>query len=81
VNDLPTRGPVLAVSLHLDDAMMAVGATLVALVEAGREAIVCTVFAGVPEPPFLARGCGVPRRLRPGHRRSRMPSGRRCRAA
>jgi LmbE family N-acetylglucosaminyl deacetylase len=31
---------------------MAVGATLTALVEAGGEAIVCTVFAGAPEPPF-----------------------------
>lgn len=46
------HGPILAISPHLDDAVMAVGATLAALAEAGREVIVCTVFAGQPQPPF-----------------------------
>lgn len=48
----PSRGRVLAISPHLDDAVMAVGATLAALAQAGRDVIVCTVFAGEPEPPF-----------------------------
>jgi LmbE family N-acetylglucosaminyl deacetylase len=52
MTDLAAHGPVLAISPHLDDAVMAVGATLTALAEAGREVIVCTVFAGPPQPPF-----------------------------
>lgn len=41
-------GPVLAISPHLDDAIMGVGATLAALSQSGQPAIVCTVFAGEP---------------------------------
>lgn len=57
--------PVLAISPHLDDAVMAVGATMAALADAGREVVVCTVFAGVPRAPFspVAEGfhadCGL----------------------
>lgn len=46
------KQPILAVSPHLDDAVMAVGATLAALVEASQPTVVCTVFAGEPVPPF-----------------------------
>jgi len=46
------RRPVLAVSPHLDDAVMAAGATLAAMADAGHKATVCTVFAGQPPPPF-----------------------------
>ena len=49
---LSARGPVLAISPHLDDAVMAVGATLAALTETGHSVIICTVFAGEPVPPF-----------------------------
>lgn len=42
------RGPVLAISPHLDDAIMGVGATLAALSQSGQRSIVCTVFAGEP---------------------------------
>jgi len=45
-------GPVLAVSPHLDDAVMSVGATLAAIAGSGRPVVVCTVFAGCPEPPL-----------------------------
>lgn len=43
------RGPVLAISPHLDDAVMGVGATLCALAESGQRVVICTVFAGEPE--------------------------------
>jgi len=52
MSTLHPSGPILAVSPHLDDAVMAVGATIAALADAGREVIVCTVFAGQPAPPF-----------------------------
>lgn len=41
-------GPILAISPHLDDAVMGVGATIAALCETGRDVVVCTVFAGDP---------------------------------
>ncbi|MDA8391968.1 MAG: PIG-L family deacetylase [Actinomycetota bacterium] len=47
---LGARGPVLAVSPHLDDAVLSAGATLAALVAAGRPVTVLTVFAGDPGP-------------------------------
>jgi len=52
MTDFLGKRPILAVSPHLDDACMAVGATLAALVEAGQPVVVCTVFAGQPLPPF-----------------------------
>jgi LmbE family N-acetylglucosaminyl deacetylase len=52
VSTVHTSSPILAVSPHLDDAVMAVGATIVALADAGREVVVCTVFAGQAAPPF-----------------------------
>jgi LmbE family N-acetylglucosaminyl deacetylase len=45
-------GCVLAVSPHLDDAVLSAGATLAALVEAGVPVINCTVFAGDPPGPL-----------------------------
>lgn len=57
---------VVAVSPHLDDAVMSVGATLHALARAGNEVIVATVFAGDPPPEIsdVARrfhvDCGLP---------------------
>lgn len=47
---LGAQGPVLAVSPHLDDAVLSAGATLAALVAAGRPVTVLTVFAGDPGP-------------------------------
>src|SRR5690606_2782861 len=52
MTDFLGKRPILAVSPHLDDACMAVGATLAALVEAGQPVVVWTVFAGQPLPPF-----------------------------
>jgi LmbE family N-acetylglucosaminyl deacetylase len=49
---LSADGSLLAISPHLDDAVMAVGATLTALAETGRSVLICTVFAGEPAPPF-----------------------------
>ncbi|PPK65010.1 PIG-L family deacetylase [Actinokineospora auranticolor] len=45
-------GPVLAVSPHLDDAVLSAGAAISALTRAGRRVVVCTVFAGDPVPPL-----------------------------
>jgi LmbE family N-acetylglucosaminyl deacetylase len=45
-------GPLLAVSPHLDDAVLSVGATLAGHAEAGRAVVVCTVFAGELRPPL-----------------------------
>ncbi|MQA82226.1 MAG: hypothetical protein GEV10_27825 [Streptosporangiales bacterium] len=56
----------VAISPHLDDAVMSVGATLHALARAGHEVIVATVFAGDPPPEIskVARQfhleCGLP---------------------
>jgi GlcNAc-PI de-N-acetylase len=54
------RRPILAVSPHLDDAVMAAGATLGAMADAGHAVTVCTVFAGSQSlrslglrPPFM----------------------------
>ncbi|MEA2150703.1 MAG: hypothetical protein QOD69_2533 [Solirubrobacteraceae bacterium] len=44
-------GPLLVVSPHLDDAVLSSGATIAA---ARTEVVVCTVFAGLPEPPLSA---------------------------
>ncbi|MGY0237018.1 PIG-L deacetylase family protein [Longispora urticae] len=44
---------VLAVSPHLDDAVLSVGATLAGWAGAGGTVVVCTVFAGDP-PPVLS---------------------------
>lgn len=58
-------GPLLALSPHLDDAVMSVGAALAAVAGAGRRVVVCTVFAGCPTPPLSAaatefhRDCGL----------------------
>lgn len=43
---------VLLVSPHLDDAVLSVGATISAMTAAGTHVVVCTVFAGRPQPPF-----------------------------
>ena len=43
---------VLAVSPHLDDAVLSAGATLGALAAAGVPVVVCTVFAGDPAGPL-----------------------------
>ncbi|KZM73714.1 PIG-L deacetylase family protein [Nocardia terpenica] len=57
--------PILAVSPHLDDAVLSVGATLAALTESGRRVVVCTVFAGDPPRPLTPaavafhRHCGL----------------------
>jgi len=42
-------GPLLAVSPHFDDAALSVGATIAA---ATTDVVVCTVFAGLPQPPL-----------------------------
>jgi LmbE family N-acetylglucosaminyl deacetylase len=52
VTGLAAEGPILAISPHLDDAVMAVGATIAALAETGHDVIICTVFAGEPRPPL-----------------------------
>lgn len=46
------REVILAISPHLDDAVMAAGATMAALADAGQRVVVCTVFAGQPLPPL-----------------------------
>jgi LmbE family N-acetylglucosaminyl deacetylase len=43
---------ILAVSPHLDDAVLSAGARLNSLSRAGHDVVVLTVFAGIPEPPF-----------------------------
>jgi LmbE family N-acetylglucosaminyl deacetylase len=43
---------VLLISPHLDDAVMSAGATIAALAAGGSQVVVCTVFAGKPQPPF-----------------------------
>ncbi|MFI8313153.1 PIG-L deacetylase family protein [Streptomyces microflavus] len=43
---------VLAVSPHLDDAVVSYGARLHRLARSGAEVVVLTVFAGVPSPPY-----------------------------
>lgn len=43
-----TPSTVLAISPHLDDAVMSAGATMHALARAGHEVVVATVFAGDP---------------------------------
>ncbi|SDD38242.1 PIG-L deacetylase family protein [Actinokineospora iranica] len=58
-------GPLLALSPHLDDAVMSAGAALAAVAETGRQVVVCTVFAGSPPPPLSGpatefhRDCGL----------------------
>lgn len=60
-----TNRPILAVSPHLDDAVLSAGATLAALTEAGHRVVVCTVFAGDPPVPLTPaaeafhRHCGL----------------------
>jgi LmbE family N-acetylglucosaminyl deacetylase len=48
----PERQVVLAISPHLDDAALSVGATLAAMAAEGNRVVVCTVFAGSPQPPL-----------------------------
>ncbi len=43
---------ILAVSPHLDDAVLSYGGRLAGLAAAGHRVIVYTVFAGVPAPPY-----------------------------
>lgn len=50
----PAPGRVLAVSPHLDDAVLSYGARLHQLARSGAEIVVLTVFAGVPGPPYSA---------------------------
>lgn len=45
-------GTVLAISPHLDDAVMSVGASMSAITRAGHRVVIGTVFAGSPRPPF-----------------------------
>jgi LmbE family N-acetylglucosaminyl deacetylase len=52
MHEIDGDGPLLAVSPHLDDAVMSVGAALSAVAETGRRVVVCTVFAGRPELPL-----------------------------
>jgi LmbE family N-acetylglucosaminyl deacetylase len=52
--DEPQRNVVLAVSPHLDDAVLSAGATLAAMAAEGSRVVVCTVFSGIPKPPFSA---------------------------
>ena len=47
---------VLVISPHLDDAVLSVGASISAMVEAGRKVIVSTVFAGDPPSPLSPAG-------------------------
>lgn len=60
-----TDRAILAVSPHLDDAVLSAGATLAALTEAGHRVVVCTVFAGDPPVPLTPaaeafhRHCGL----------------------
>lgn len=67
VSDAPAA--VVAISPHLDDAVMSAGATLHALTRAGNEVIVATVFAGDP----LAKISDVARRF---HIDCGLPDGR-----
>jgi LmbE family N-acetylglucosaminyl deacetylase len=48
----PRREVVLAVSPHLDDAVLSAGATLAAMAAEGNRVVVCTVFSGSPKPAF-----------------------------
>ncbi|WP_216215538.1 PIG-L deacetylase family protein [Amycolatopsis aidingensis] len=58
-------GALLALSPHLDDAVLSVGAALAAVAATGRPVVVCTVFAGEPVPPLsepaarFHRDCGL----------------------
>ncbi|GAB3478413.1 hypothetical protein GCM10027521_12340 [Amycolatopsis cihanbeyliensis] len=58
-------GALLALSPHLDDAVLSVGAALAAVAATGRPVVVCTVFAGKPVPPLsdpavrFHRDCGL----------------------
>ena len=57
---------VLAVSPHLDDAAFSVGGTLAALVDAGHDVIVLTVFTrSVPDPTGFALACQTDKGLGP----------------
>ena len=57
---------VLAVSPHLDDAAFSVGATLAALVDAGHDVTVLTVFTGsVASPTGFALACQTDKGLGP----------------
>jgi LmbE family N-acetylglucosaminyl deacetylase len=47
--DPAMAAPLLVVSPHLDDAVLSAGATIAA---ARAQVVVCTVFAGLPEPPL-----------------------------
>jgi LmbE family N-acetylglucosaminyl deacetylase len=55
----------LALSPHLDDAVMSAGASLAAVADTATPVVVCTVFAGVPVPPLSGpatefhRDCGM----------------------
>ena len=57
---------VLAVSPHLDDAVLSAGATLAEYIAAGSEVHVCTLFAGAPQEPLspiaatFHTSCGLP---------------------
>ncbi len=47
-----SRKSVLAISPHLDDAALSIGATLSRLVDHNVKVSVLTVFAGIPKPPY-----------------------------
>lgn len=63
---MSTTRRVLAVSPHLDDAALSVGATLADLTEQGADVHVVTLFAGTPTEPLSAAArtfhtnCGLP---------------------
>ncbi|RSM99091.1 PIG-L family deacetylase [Nonomuraea sp. WAC 01424] len=48
----PDQARLLAISPHLDDAVLSVGAGLAQAAQDGAEVTVFTVFAGIAEPPF-----------------------------
>jgi LmbE family N-acetylglucosaminyl deacetylase len=48
------KARLLAISPHLDDAVLSFGASLARARQGGAEATVFTVFAGIPKPPYSA---------------------------
>lgn len=50
---------ILAISPHLDDAVLSIGATLASLTSKNSSATVFTVFAGIPDPPYSPAACHI----------------------
>lgn len=50
---------ILAISPHLDDAVLSIGATLASLTSKGSSATVFTAFAGIPDPPYSPAACHI----------------------